>query len=686
EPNDIYDRFWSPLPESFNSSWKTFGSSTELESLTNDAYKVPPNILMSGATPRSGSQFLYLRWEPRNPADVNYLYWHFAETEKHGRNDSREFNIDVLGTGTGTTITLEYFKALTVVSPPIVLQPGQSEITFNITQTNASTLPPILNAVEIFTFVNFSNAETNQDDVKAITNIRTKYAVMKGWNGDPCLPRVPWDGLNCSQNDNNDPPRITSLNLSSKGLTGEILPSLSHLTSLIHLNLSYNALTGVIPESLAQLPSLQVLDLRGNNLRGSIPVALMDKVNSRFLSLSLDGNPDLCTSNPCTGIKKKKRNVLPALVASTALFVVLVAVAVFYTCRWKRNKGSVTRTKSDGRMKSKDRQFTYAEVIRMTNNFERILGKGGFGTVYYGSLGDNTQVAVKILNQPSALTSFQTEAELLMRVHHKNLVSLVGYCDEDDSIALIYEYMPNGNLQDHLSGRGKQDNTSTSSWKERLQISIDAGQGLEYLHNGSRPSIVHRDMKTANILLDGKLQAKIADFGLSKTFATESASHISTDHVIGTLGYVDPEYHVTYRLNEKSDVFSFGVILLELITGRPAITRVMAESIHISNWVTPLVEKGDIHKIVDKRLGGEFSINSAWKALETAMACVPSVGIQRPTMDQVLADLKECLALELAHERARKGTEIKLQPVSSTDDSFDFAQIDSEANIGPSAR
>lgn len=119
---------------------------------------------MSGATPRSGSQFLYLRWEPRNPADVNYLYWHFAETEKHGRNDSREFNIDVLGTGTGTTITLEYFKALTVVSPPIVLQPGQSEITFNITQTNASTLPPILNAVEIFTFVNFSNAETNQDD------------------------------------------------------------------------------------------------------------------------------------------------------------------------------------------------------------------------------------------------------------------------------------------------------------------------------------------------------------------------------------------------------------------------------------------------------------------------------------------------------------------------------------------
>lgn len=178
------------------------------------------------------------------------------------------------------------------------------------------------------------------------------------------------------------------------------------------------------------------------------------------------------------------------------------------------------------------------------------------------------------------------------------------------------------------------------SWEERLQISLDAAQGLEYLHYGCKPPIVHRDVKPTNILLNEKLQAKIADFGLSRSFPVEGTSQVSTV-VAGTIGYLDPEYYTTRQMNEKSDVYSFGVVLLEVVTGKPAISRSRTQSVHLSDEVGSMLASGDIRGIVDQRLGGRFEAGSAWKITEIALACASESSAKRPTMSEVVMELKK---------------------------------------------
>uniref|UniRef100_A0A803QVU8 Protein kinase domain-containing protein n=2 Tax=Cannabis sativa TaxID=3483 RepID=A0A803QVU8_CANSA len=235
-----------------------------------------------------------------------------------------------------------------------------------------------------------------------------------------------------------------------------------------------------------------------------------------------------------------------------------------------------------------------------------------------------------------------------MKVYHRNLTSLVGYCNEGDEMALIYEYMANGDLSSHLSG---DSNTNVLSWEGRIRIAMDAAQGLEYMHFGCKPPIVHRDVKTTNILLTENFQAKLADFGLSRVFPTDTGTHVSTV-VAGTPGYLDPAYHITNRLNETSDIYSYGVVLLEIITNQPAIIKVNEstddERIHISRWVSSTIDNGAITSIVDPRLQGGFDNNSAWKAVEIGMACVSPTPRKRPSMSEVVNGLKECLAMELA--------------------------------------
>ncbi|PRQ51170.1 putative transferase, protein kinase RLK-Pelle-LRR-I-1 family [Rosa chinensis] len=227
-----------------------------------------------------------------------------------------------------------------------------------------------------------------------------------------------------------------------------------------------------------------------------------------------------------------------------------------------------------------------------------------------------------------------------MRVHHTNLTNLVGYCNEEINIGLVYEYMANGNLQEHLS----DDSSTTLGWEDRLRIAVDAAQGLEYLHYGCKPPIIHKDVKSANILLTENFQAKVSDFGLSRNFPTDLVTHITTG-VAGT-----PGYYLTSRLNEKSDVYSFGIVLLEIITSRPVISGAI-ERIHISQWVASMLAQGDIYSIVDPR----FSLNAnyVWKVLEIAMVCISPDPVKRPMMSQVVMELKECLATELARTKQR---------------------------------
>ncbi|GMJ07367.1 root hair specific 16 [Hibiscus trionum] len=394
-------------------------------------------------------------------------------------------------------------------------------------------------------------------------------------------------------------------------------------------------------------------NLEGNQLLGSVPKELRDRSKAGLLTLRVDEH-NLCSSGSC---KKKKNVVVPVVASVLSASVLSVALILLWRLRRKR-KPEADVFDGEGRpLPSKNRQFTYAEVLNITSNFQDVIGKGGFGTVYLGELKDGTQVAVKMLSTSSKQGSreFQAEAELLMRVHHRNLASFVGYCDDGSNMALIYEYMANGNLKDYLSYKG----SNPLSWEMRLRIAIDAAQGLEYLHHGCKPPIIHRDVKTANILLSENMDAKIADFGLSKAIVPSEGHHdVIETTVMGTPGYLDPEYYSSRKLNEKSDVFSFGIVLLELITGQNAVIK-KDESIHIVQWVSPLIERGDIETIVDQRLHGEFDANSVSKALEAAMACTRPKSLHRATMSTVLSELNQCLAMELSQNRETKERNIE---------------------------
>ncbi|RID53780.1 hypothetical protein BRARA_G01152 [Brassica rapa] len=236
-------------------------------------------------------------------------------------------------------------------------------------------------------------------------------------------------------------------------------------------------------------------------------------------------------------------------------------------------------------------------------------------------------------------------------------------------MALIYEFMANGTLGDYLSGK----KSYVLSWEERLQISLDAAQGLEYLHNGCKPPIVQRDVKPTNILINEKLQAKIADFGLSKSVALDGTNHDTTT-VAGTIGYLDPEYQSMQQLSEKSDVYSFGVVLLEVVTGQPVIlrSRTTAENIHITDRVELLLSTGDINGIVDPKLGERFDAGAAWKITEVAMACASCSSKNRPTMSQVVTELKE--SVSRARDGGGSGASSVAEPAMTHVDSGMFPQ------------
>nr|POF18789.1 putative leucine-rich repeat receptor-like serine/threonine-protein kinase [Quercus suber] len=280
--------------------------------------------------------------------------------------------------------------------------------------------------------------------------IKKLYNVTRNWQGDPYLPsEYSWDGLKCGDNNH---PMIISLNLSSSNMTGEIASSFSNLKAVQSLDLSYNDLTGPLPEFLAQLPNLNALNVSGNKLTGSVPEALLQKFRDGKLVLSVGENPDLCMSVPCKR-KKKKEFDIPIVASSVAAVLVLLFVFCDLAMYRRKRQGVDMVTKSN--IKSKNRRYSYSEVVSITNNFKTIIGEGGFGKVYLGKLKDETQVAVKLLSTSSnqGYNEFGAEAQLLMIVHHRNLVSLVGYCDEGEKKALIYEFMANGNLHQHLLGR-----------------------------------------------------------------------------------------------------------------------------------------------------------------------------------------------------------------------------------------
>ncbi|KAJ8767919.1 hypothetical protein K2173_020859 [Erythroxylum novogranatense] len=355
------------------------------------------------------------------------------------------------------------------------------------------------------------------------------------------------------------------------------------------------------------------------------------------------------SSKSSTGI------IIGAGVGGTVLLVLLILAGLYAYRRKKRAEKANheinpfanwdTKNNSGGVPHLKGaRRFSFEELNNYTNNFSESndIGSGGYGKVYRGTLPSGQLIAIKRAQQGSMQggLEFKTEIELLSRVHHKNLVGLLGFCFEQGEQMLVYEFVPNGNIRDSLSGQ----TGIRLHWIRRLEVALGAARGLAYLHELASPPIIHRDIKTTNILLDERLNAKVGDFGLSRLLGDSEKGHVTTQ-VKGTMGYLDPEYYITQQLTEKSDVYSFGVVMLELITGRRPIERGKYIVRELKMTMDRTKDLYNLQEILDPGIGLDTSLKGLTKFVDLALKCVQDSRDERPTMGEVVKEIENILEL-----------------------------------------
>lgn len=314
--------------------------------------------------------------------------------------------------------------------------------------------------------------------------------------------------------------------------------------------------------------------------------------------------------------------------------------------------------------------FSYEELAMATNGFSNtnLIGQGGFGYVHKGVLPNGKVVAIKQLKSGSGQgeREFRAEVEVISRVHHKHLVTLVGYCIAGAQRLLVYEFVPNCTLDFHLHGKERP----TMNYPTRMKIALGSAKGLAYLHEDCQPKIIHRDIKAANILIDDNFDVKVADFGLAK-FSLDTDTHVST-RVMGTFGYMAPEYAASGKLTDKSDVFSFGVVLLELITGRQPIDKNHSfTDDSMVEWARPLLsqalENGNFDALVDPRLQNDYNSSEMVRMAACAAACVRHSARRRPRMSQIVRALEGNISLDDLHEGITPGHSRAYDSFGSTD-------------------
>ncbi|XP_065860611.1 receptor-like protein kinase FERONIA [Euphorbia lathyris] len=393
-------------------------------------------------------------------------------------------------------------------------------------------------------------------------------------------------------------------------------------------------------------------------------------------------NPPQLQKSPVYPYSPTSKKIIARVVGYILGVVVLALIILFVWVRVSTEKRK--KKKKISHDQSACQYFTIKEIKAATNNFDeaRIIGTGGFGTVYKGvTQVGGAAIAVKRRNQASieqGFDEFEAEIRTLSLLCHRNVVSLIGYCSDDHEMILVYEYMPNSTLFEHLH-YVNQPHKSALSWVQRLQICIDAAQGLCYLHTGMEPPIIHRDVKTSNILLDDKWVAKIADFGLSKIGPTNRSTKIK-----GTIGYLDPEYCRLHILTEKSDIYSFGVVLLEVLSAKfvinsPAEEHVQYEegedTISFTEWALKMYETAQWDQLIDPHLEGNIAPASLAKFMEITQKCLAERGMDRPSITEVVGSLE--LVLELQMNEQTEDRNITLVSLGNSDkfQGVEFSEI-----------
>ncbi|XP_027073338.1 receptor-like protein kinase FERONIA [Coffea arabica] len=378
-----------------------------------------------------------------------------------------------------------------------------------------------------------------------------------------------------------------------------------------------------------------------------------------------------------------------AVATALTVIITLLNVTVYYIRRLSETSARNLRSSSSEKF---CRLFSIHEIRSATNDFshEFLIGSGGYGRVYKGSIdGGATTVAIKRLKSESRQgeKEFWTEIKMLSRLRHEHLVPLIGYCNEGQEMILVYEYMPKGTVADHLYKIGRHGGCAPPlSWEQRLKICIGAARGLYFLHT-SRQRVIHRDVKSSNILLDENWVAKISDFGLSKMGApNESITHMSTN-VKGTFGYLDPEYFLTRKLTRKSDVYAFGVVLFEVLSGRPAVDLRLEEEQHsLAAWARYCIRKGKVDNLIDRNLIGQISPACLKVFVGIAGRCVDTHPHERPAMADVVIPLELALVLQQSPgstEQAEEDDDINNVARSSSEQSDGVFSLD-ELSVNPS--
>nr|XP_010928900.1 brassinosteroid LRR receptor kinase BRL1-like [Elaeis guineensis] len=465
------------------------------------------------------------------------------------------------------------------------------------------------------------------------------------------------------------------LNLGHNKLMGTIPASFGGLRMIGALDLSHNDLTGYIPGALGTLTFLSDLDVSNNHLTGPIPTSGQ---LTTFPAARYENNSGLCgvPLPPCGATADDRRGSHPqrrvfggSILIAVSLFLLILVSLLLVLYKMKRHQkteelggGYVESLPTSGTTSWKLssvleplsinvatfekllRKLTFAHLLEATNGFsaDSLIGSGGFGEVYKAQLKDGSVVAVKKLIHVTSQgdREFTAEMETIGKIKHRNLVPLLGYCKVGDERLLVYEYMKFGSLDMVLHDKSKGDGVELD-WAARKKIAIGSARGLAFLHHSCIPHIIHRDMKSSNVLLDENLEARVSDFGMAR-LVNALDTHLSVSTLAGTPGYVPPEYYQSFRCTTKGDVYSYGVVLLELLSGKKPIDPLEFGDNNLVDWAKKMVKENRSNEIFDPELLGKRSGEAElYRYLKIACECLDDRPLRRPTMIQVMAMFKD---------------------------------------------